>query len=271
MKFSVLMSVYEHDNPEFLDLALNSIWHEQTCRPDQIVLVQDGVLKEELSQLIANWKEKLDNFLIIVPLEVNKGLSNALQTGLTYCENELVARMDADDISSSDRFVRQLEFMKHNPNVSAVGGVAQEFNKLPGDLDRFRNLPLDSISIKRFAKFRNPLNHPSVMFRKSHVLQAGSYKEMPLFEDFYLWIRMLQKGYIIENLPEVILNFRIGNDMVGRRHGISYLKKELHFLKAAKKVGFINQSEFLISVIAKLPLRILPKKSLEFLYKKLLR
>lgn len=270
MGLSVLASVYIKESPTNLGLALESLFKQTVCA-NEIVIVKDGPLTDEIEEVISQFKKKYPNILKIIPLKENVGLGNALNEGLKHITNNFVARMDTDDICYVNRFEKQLQFLKDNPEISVVGGVVQEFNKTPGDLNQYRKLPLNSKELYKFAKYRNPLSHPSVMFKKSAVLDVGSYKDMPLFEDYYLWIRMLMKGYKIANIEDPILHFRIGNDMIGRRSGLSYAKKEINFIKAIKELGFLNSKDFLTSIIMKVPLRILPKSFLTFLYKKLLR
>lgn len=270
MSFSVLSSVYVKESSISLKEAIESILN-QTLPPLQIVLVEDGPLNDDLYKIISDFKERLPELFTIVKLEKNVGLGAALNEGLKATKHELVARMDTDDICYPDRFEKQLAFMNQYPEISVLGTAIQEFNQKPKDLNQFRTLPTTVEELLKFAKFRNPLNHPSVMFRKSHVIEVGSYKSMMLFEDYYLWVRMLLKGFKIANLAEPLLHFRIGNDMVGRRSGYEYLKKEITFLRNIKALGFISSKEYLISIVCKSPLRLLPKSVLSFLYKKILR
>lgn len=270
MTFSVLIAVYGQENPLFFKDALDSVLC-QTLLPSEIVLIKDGPLTSELDAVIDTYCDLKPELFNVITLEVNMGLGKALKVGLESCANEIVLRMDSDDICYPNRFAKQIEMLVKKPEVSVLGTSIQEFEYVPGDLKRYRKLPLDFSQLRQFAKYRNPLNHPSVAFRKSHVLQAGSYQDMPLFEDFYLWARLIQRGFIVENLTEPLLHFRVGNDMVGRRHGFSYFAKEYRFLSTLRKIQFLTLWEFLISIVTKLPLRLLPKKILELLYKKLLR
>jgi len=270
MSFSVLSSVYIKENPISLKNALKSVFN-QTLPPAEYILVKDGILNQELDNIITIYKSKYPEILKVVSIDKNVGLGKALNYGLQFCSYDLVARMDTDDICYSERFNKQVKFLEENQDISVVGGFIQEFNKKPGDLNQFRKLPIDSKELEEFSKYRNPLSHPSVMFRKKHVLSVGSYEDMPYFEDYYLWVKMLLKGYKIANINESILHFRIGNDMIGRRSGIQYIKKEFHFLKSIRALEFINFKEYYFSIITKIPLRLLPKPILLFIYKKILR
>ena len=266
----MLISVYRKDNGGHLKIALSSLI-DQTVKPDEIVLVVDGAIPNELRSVIDNFKKDFEGTFKQIELEKNRGLAYALNQGLVKCSHELVARMDADDISYPDRFETQYNHMIKNQQLAVVGCNIQEFNQHPGDLNLFRSLPCGYMDIIRFSKRRNPLNHPSVMFRKSPVLQVGSYKRMPLFEDFYLWIRLLKAGYRIENLQQPLLHFRIGNNMIGRRHGWSYLRSELTFLNTSLIERHITFGEYAIIIPIKIVLRLMPLWILKRFYKHLLR
>jgi len=268
-KFSVLISLYNKEKEEYLKNSLESVFN-QTLIPAEVIVVFDGPVSKALEEVVWDFKNKYSS-LSIIKLEKNSGLGNALQIGIQHCKYDIIARMDTDDINYKNRFEKQISFLASNPNLSVVGSYVQEFQRVPQDINVYRKLPIDIFELLRFSKYRNPLNHPSVMFRKSDVLSVGSYQHMPLFEDYYLWIRLLKKGYKIANLAEALLHFRIGNDMIGRRHGFSYLQKEIRFLKAAKQIGHINNIQYIKSLAIKLPLRLLPKSILRYIYKIFLR
>jgi len=270
LTFSVLMSVYFNETPENFILSFDSVVN-QTVLPNEIILIKDGPLPSALNTIINNYKADFPKILKVIDLPHNVGLGKALDIGLNVCNNNLIARMDTDDICFPERFEKQLAYINIHSDVSVVGCQIEEFNLMPGDLKRYRKLPSSSPEIDSFSKYRNPVNHPTVLFRKDHVLAAGSYQHMPLFEDYYLWSRMLKLGFKINNIEEPLLYFRIGNDMVGRRNGYTYVLKELEFLIAIKNIGFINTMQFIVSLCCKLPIRMLPKRFLEFVYKSVLR
>lgn len=192
-KYSVLMSLYKKEKPEYFKLAIESML-KQTEKPDEIVLVEDGPLTEELYEVVTLYKDKLK----IIVNEENMGLGIALDIGLKQCTNELVARMDTDDISELNRCEKQLLFMQAHPEISVVGGQIEEFIGSPKNAVGKRIVPVDDMSIKVYMKKRCAFNHMSVMFRKSDIMEAGSYKEWFYNEDYYLWIRMMLKE---KNLP----------------------------------------------------------------------
>lgn len=263
MTFTVLQSVYKKDNPEYLSESLKSI-AENTLLPSLVVLVKDGVLTPELESVISNWQEKLP--LKVVGYEKNAGLAHALNYGLQFVETELVARMDSDDIAYKNRFEKQITFMEENPDVALSSGYISEFNSTEMIPSSIRRVPLLYEEIVSYLKKRNAFNHMAVVFRKSAVIDAGGYEQVPYFEDYDLWIRIVQKGYKVANIPELLVNARIGNDMIGRRHGFSYSKDEVNFLKRQLKAGFITKKEFLKLVIMRVPVRLFPKGILKVIY-----
>lgn len=170
-------------------------------------------------------------YLKVLSLVTNRGLGKALNEGLKYCSHELVARMDTDDIAMPERFEKQLAVFKKYPDIDVVGAWINEFEDNVSNIKSVRKLPELPDDIRQFAKRRNPINHPVVMFRKSAVLAAGGYRHFPLFEDYYLWIRMLMNGAKFYNIQESLLYFRFSSEMFKRRGGWKYMINELHFLQ----------------------------------------
>jgi len=264
MKFSVLMSVYNGEKPNRLSESLESIL-DQILIPNEIVLVVDGPVNDEIEYVINYYNHRYSE-VKVVRLSQNNGLGAALRFGLEHCTYEYVARMDSDDICLRHRFLKQINFLKNNSEISVVGGIIEEFKEAPGDLNRYRHLPENFLAIKKLSKYRNPLNHPTVMFRKSHILEVGSYEDMLYFEDYFLWCKLLLRNYKISNLNDVLLYFRTDEKMINRRRGFQYLKHEYNFFKNLMRIGFINFLEFLVLISVKLPLRMLPKNILSKFY-----
>lgn len=189
-KFSVLMSVYAREQSAYLKEALRSVF-EQTVPPSEVVLVKDGPLTTELEAVIASFAGRYKS-LKIVALTQNMGLGNALNVGLSACTYRLVARMDSDDLSLPGRFEAQLRVFDEYPDVSVVGGWISEFDKDPKDIISYRKLPQTDRELKLICQLKNPLNHMTVMFSKKDVLNAGGYQHFYLFEDYWLWVRMIK-------------------------------------------------------------------------------
>lgn len=268
MCFSVLMSVYYKEKPIFLNQALTSIYDNQTLKPSQIVLIEDGNLTSELYEIIKIWKNKLGEVLTIIPIEQNVGLGKALEIGINNCKFEYIARMDSDDISASNRFEKQLEVFKNN-DIDICGGWVSEFEGDEKNIYAHRKVPEFHDDIIKFAKFRSPINHPSVMYKKTAVLNAGNYKTMYLFEDYYLWIRMILNGAKFYNIQEPLVNMRAGIGQLKRRHGLRYAIKEYKIQKEFYNLGFLNKYEFIKNIILKFIARLLPKTFLAKIYSKI--
>lgn len=264
--FSVLISIYYKEKSEYFNRAMQSIWDEQTVKPNELVLVQDGKLTDALHSVITEWKNKLGDALKIIPLEENVGLGDALNVGIKHCRHELIARMDTDDIALADRFEKQLKIFE-NHDIDISSSWVSEFEDDENIIASHRKLPETHIEIVKYAKMRNPMNHPAVMYKKSVVEQAGGYQKMMWFEDYYLWARMILKGAKFYNIQEPLVNMRAGYGQLERRGGYKYAVAEVKFLMTLKQMGFLNTMEFIRNVSVRFVARILPKTFLKMIYK----
>jgi glycosyltransferase involved in cell wall biosynthesis len=265
------MSVYCKEQPKFLLLSLESITAQQTLKPTQIVLVKDGLLSVELDNVISLYKEKYQNIFTVVSLPKNVGLGIALNEGLKHCHYDLVARMDSDDIALPNRFDKQIKFFINNTECDILGGFQKEFISEIDDNSPIKKIPTTHGNIVSFMRKRNPMNHPTVMFRKSVVERIGGYKHFYLLEDYYLWYRMQKGGATFANLPEILVYGRVGNDMVGRRRGWKYFKSEQAFLAELLQDSFISEITYFWLLVQKFILRNIPKFLLNQVYKTFLR
>ncbi|HVZ82157.1 MAG TPA: glycosyltransferase [Terracidiphilus sp.] len=268
MKLSVLMSVYAKETPGFLRESLKSL-AIQTRPADEVVLVEDGLLSDVLYAVLAEFREVLP----IVPLRLsaNVGLGEALRQGLDICRGEFVARMDTDDVSLSRRLEKQLAFLEANPEVDVTGTAIAEFDNDSNKPYAVRRLPSSNAELARFARWRNPLNHMSVMFRRSAVLSAGNYRPWIGFEDYHLWTRMLMAGSALHNLDEVLVHVRCGNGMQTRRGGVRYVWHEARMQLELHRLGFLNLFECLRNIGLRTPVRLLPAPLRALLYQFTLR
>lgn len=235
-RYSVLMSLYARENPAYLRTAIESMFN-QTVPPDEVVLVEDGQLTEELYAVLDEYRERLH----IVVSENNVGLGPALAMGLLACENELVARMDTDDVAVPDRCEKQLRYFDAHPVTTILGGQIEEFIDNPDEIIGRRVVPESDADLKEYMKKRCPFNHMTVMFRKSDVIQAGNYREWFWNEDYYLWIRLALEGFEFANLPDTLVFTRVGADMYRRRGGDRYFKSEMgiqRLMLEKKLIGF---------------------------------
>lgn len=263
--FSVLISIYHRENPCYLNECMASIWEQQTLKPTEIILVKDGTLTAELDAVIIQWKAKLDDILNIISLKKNVGLARALNEGLKYCKYELVARMDSDDRAMSDRFHKQIRFMLENPDIAVSSGLVEEWNENFSYKISERILPLTHDKIYYFAKSRNPISHPAVIFRKSAVLNVGGYPTI-YPEDYPLWGIMLVNGYQFANLPDLLLKMRIGNALIERR-GKTFLIGEIQLFHYLHKIGFLNRYELYRNILQRSIVRQSPLWIKKLLYK----
>ena len=266
-KFSVLLPIYYREKPEYFRLALKSI-EDQTLLPDEIVIVKDGKLPDELDEIIDEFNLRLPCKIVSIP--INVGLGEALHIGIKECSHDFVARMDSDDICVAERFEKQAAAFQNDPELDISGSYLREFIYKPDDLGIIRRVPLDHSEIYRYTFYRCPFNHPTVMFRKKTVMEAGSYQKMPFFEDYYLWIRMVVGGCKLHNSPEVLLHYRIGNNMISRRHGINYAINELSFFAFCYRKGLISLPQ-LVVFSSRFPIRLMPMGMLGKFYKVILR
>lgn len=267
---SVLMSVYIKDNSRHLKQALESIYDSQTVKPNEIVVVFDGSLTKQQLKILRNFRKGKEEFVFYYPRKQNLGLGAALQFGLEKCTNEYIARMDSDDISCSDRFEKQLDYIEKHQNIDIISGNIQEFNKTINDKMTVRKVPIGQEEIISFSKRRNPFNHMAVVFRKESVLKAGGYTEdFHLFEDYYLWVRMLMNGCIANNIDEILVYARSDDNIYIRRGGKEYAKNLLRFHKWMLNNHWISYKDYILSSIPHAIICVLPKTARKQVYKRL--
>ena len=264
------MSVYYKENAEYLRESIASIF-KQTVQTNDFVLVCDGVLTDDLYSVIEFYETKHAEVFHVIKKDKNEGLGNALNLGLKHCCNELVARMDSDDISRPDRCEKQLKIFAEYNNIDVVSGTIEEFDGNRENITSRRVVPETNEQIRKFAKTRNPINHPCVMYKASSVLNAGGYIELYLLEDYYLWIRMLQNGALAYNIQEPILWMRAGAELYKRRSGIKYAVSQERLFNIMRRTGYINFNEYLKSVTLRTCSALAPNPVRQFAFNKLLR
>ena len=270
MNYSVLMSVYAKDNPEYLTLAIESMLN-QTIRPEQFVIVQDGPLPDSLEKVISTYEEKESQLFTMVPLEKNCGLGRALNEGLMYCRNDLVARMDADDISLPARCARELELFAQNQSLSICGTNIDEFYDTPDNVQTIRRVPSKYEDIKKMIRRRQPFNHPTVMFKKSEVLRCGSYGNLKRKQDYDLFSRMINMGCYACNIDESLLKFRADKDNYKRRKSWQYVKSSMDVALLNYKRGYSNILDLAYILLGQMILFIMPLKVMTKISDKMLR
>ena len=243
MDFSVLMSVYGKDNVLFFEKALASVTSDQTLKPTQVVIVQDGPVPHEIDEIIASFQKQLRQIeFTVLKKETNGGLAAALNSGLKVCKYDWIARMDSDDISAPERFEKQANMIAENPSLDVVGGAIAEFENEIGDIQSERHVGLSQADITAMAKSRTPMNHMTVFYRKSAVTEAGGYSEnFGKLEDYKLWVDMLLAKKSFANLDDILVYARIGNGFIERRSNKREIKDWDMLQKYLLANGFIGK------------------------------
>ena len=264
-EFSVLMSLYNKEHPQYLDECFSSIYN-QTLPCNELICVYDGPVGEKLESVVNSWCEKLP--IKTIRLDKNVGLGNALNEGLKHCTHELVARMDTDDACLSSRFELQLNYMTLHPNTSILGGTIYECESDINVITSTRRVPTENNDIIKFAKLKNPFNHMSVMFKKTVVLSVGGYKHHYLMEDYNLWLRVIAKCYAVANLSNPLVMVRAGSSMIARRKGLTYVKSEYQLARLKYELNIQSFFPAVLTFLLRSLPRVLPVFLLSYLYKK---
>ncbi len=216
--YSVLMSVYKNDSPEYLRLALKSIYEDQTRKPDEIVVVFDGPITTELLDVLDRFRIGKESIVKYYPQNVNRGLGEALRIGSEKCTGDYILRMDSDDVSDPKRFEKQITYVERHPEIDVLGTDIAEFNNTPEESDkRVRACPANHDDIVQMGIKRNPMNHVTVCMKKSALEKCGGYRTLLLLEDYYLWLNMIAAGCKLANLNESLVYVRVGNGFDSKR------------------------------------------------------
>lgn len=266
MPVSVLMAVYKNDRTDWFKQAVDSMIR-QTHQPDEILVVVDGPVGKELETAIRSYGKKIK----AIWLAENKGLWNALNVGLDTAKNELVARMDSDDIAVEDRIAKQLDMFLEDENLVLAGGQIQEFE---GDIDNLttrRQVPLVHEDIVRYAKYRSPFNHPTVMYKRSVIKKWGGYSALMRTEDYDLWVRLLMAGCKTANHPDELTYYRLNENNQKRKTSWTQKKESLALCKRFYSFGFLSKKEYVAAVGGRLLFFALPTTLKTYVYKKVLR
>ena len=266
VSFSVLMSVYKNDNSEFLNEAIESIV-KQTIVPSEIVIVKDGPLNLDLDNVLSKWVVKLPNIIKLISLDNNLGLGEALKIGMENCTYDIIARMDSDDISEKNRFEDQFSIFI-NKDIDIVGSYVDEFSDSVNNILSLKKVPIEQYEIYKCGRYRCPMNHPTVMFRKKSVNDAGGYRSWHYNEDYDLWIRMINNKAKFYNIPKALVHMRVSDGTYERRGGLNYFKSEFKLQKLFLKEKYISLPIFIFNVLVRMGVQILiPNRLRMLLYK----
>lgn len=266
-KFSVLMSVYEKEKPEYFDAALKSVLN-QTLMPNEVVICEDGKIPDSLKNVIKKYKNKYPKIVRSISYPKNRGLGLTLRDGVLECKNEIIFRMDTDDISVNDRFEKQLKVLIEK-DVDVLGSNIDEYDEQMTVCTGKRVVPNTDSDIKNYLRKRNPFNHQTVVFKRQNVLDAGNYKDMTGFEDYYLWARMANNGCKFSNINECLVKVRGG--IISRRGGRKYLKYILNFERAMLENKIIDKPTYLLNISSRMIVCCMPNSIRKITYQKALR
>lgn len=265
--FSVLLPVYAGDVPEYFRDAVVSVTVNQELKPSELVVVSDGPLGEDLSHVMETLEDVTGGVPVVrVRLESNQGLARALERGLEACAHEVVARADADDLSLPSRFAVQIPHLVEK-GLDLLGSAIEEFTS-EGPTGRVRRMPSSQSEITGVIAFRDPFNHPSVVYRKSAVTSAGGYEVLNKMEDYWLFARMVRGGARVSNLSNVLVRYRVDAGSYSRRGGCEMLKSEIELQNHLRSIGVVDGAQYVRNLFVRGGYRLIPVRLREGFYQK---
>ncbi len=271
-EFSVLLPVYIGDGVETFRRALRSVGVDQVLKPSLIVVVCDGPVQGSIATLLAQAEagravEVTGGVpLTVVRIPVNGGLAAALNRGLQSCRFDIVARADADDISVPHRFAVQVPMMARR-RLDLLGSAIAEFNDDEYQTGLVRRMPQSEAEIRRVITYRDPFNHPTVVFRRSAVEAAGGYQHVDHMEDYWLFARMVTAGQKCSNVPEPLVLYRIGEGAYERRGGWAMMRAELELQDRLRRAGITSRVQCARNVTVRGFYRLIPSATRRLLYR----
>jgi glycosyltransferase involved in cell wall biosynthesis len=267
--FSLLLPVYAGDDGGFVERAFRSATTEQVRPPAEVVIVRDGPVPDAVATTLAAIVDGSPIPVTLVELPRNLGLARALQAGLAACRHDIVARMDADDVSLPERFERQVPLLEEG--VDVVGCALAEMGTDERTVLGVRSLPLTQSEILRSARFHTPFHHPTVVFRRAAVERVGGYQDLPALEDYWLWVRLLARGARGANLAEPLLLYRVDAGAFERRGGWRLAKAEVELQRRMRRIGFTTRWQFVRNVVVRGGWRLVPVSLRRPLYRLVFR
>ena len=265
INYSVLMTVYKKDSPEYFVQSVSSMLN-QTIKTNDFVLVCDGELTEKLECAITNVFKGNENILNLVRLPQNVGLGKALHDALPLCKKDWVARMDDDDLAHLDRCETELRFIENHPGVSIVGSFVNEFDVNPNNPIRLKEGPTDEADILQFSRRRNPFNHSTLMLRKDDVLKAGNYSTMRTNQDIDTWVRVLNMGFKGANIPQPLVDFRFDKKTYERRKEWKNIWLMINVWNNFWKQGYCSFADYMYVLCMQIAIFLMPRKILQWAY-----
>jgi glycosyltransferase involved in cell wall biosynthesis len=269
-QYSVLMSVYHKDNPDWVQISIESML-EQTVQPSEIVVLQDGLISEQLSALLSFYESQYHSLFKVFRFKENIGLGRALAIGVEKCQYAYIARMDADDYSMPERCQLELEYMKKHTDIEVVGSNVDEFIGNVDNVVAHVVLPEKHEQIYQYAKKRNPIRHPCLLFKKEAVLRCGNYRPMRFSQDYSIIVHLMLSGSKVYNIQKPLVFMRVANDFYKRRSGLNYFKINYRLNREFLNCRFFSPFDFFRRTLAQCVSCFMPNKIRELIYKQLLR
>lgn len=267
-KYSVLMTVYFKERPSFLREAIDSMLN-QTVRPAEFVLVEDGPLTDDLYSIIKQYEK--NPVFKIVKLEENQGSGPASAAGVLACSNEWIARLDSDDYSVPERIEKQFDAYLSNRELQVIGA-----NIIEIETDNPKNqqeviLPEKDAEIRKFTGRRCPFRTSAILFKREAVMKAGNYRAFHRVEDYDMFARLVASNVKCENVQEFLTYMRIDKDYCKRRGGMKLAKSIVKLKKEIRKLGLANMKDWIISVPIQVVVCLMPNNMRGYFYRKVLR
>jgi len=266
---SVVLSIFWKESPAYLNTALESLYN-QTHQADEIIAVCEGDFSEDLLKIMGFWEVKFTkNIFKVVKATSEKGLASCLNLGLQSATKRWIARFDTDDICLPERFEKQLNFLKKNPDIVLSSTFIQEYNEDFSQKSGIRKLPIAHQEILKEAKWKSPFNHPSAIYDRQIALKLGGYPLLDANEDYAFFCKFLVNNYITGNIDETLVKARAGDSLIARRRGLKYLKGEMECMKFLYRIKLINRSQLMVHFATKSVLRLMPFVLVKFVYKQM--
>lgn len=266
-RFSVILPIYKKVKFKIFIKSFESILN-QSLHPSELLIVYDGPIQGNIKTLINN-KKKNHKFIKILNFPSNNGLGKVLRLAIKKASYNYIIRCDADDISIKSRFKDQVTFMKKNRQIDVLGSnIVEVYNNKNFSI---KKLPEKNNYLRKYSLFRNPINHSSVIFKKNKIINSGNYIDMPFFEDYYLWLRVLKCGGKFHNIQKNLVLMGVDDDYYERRLGLKYFLNYIKFLNKIKKDKIISYFTYILNFILRFQIIYLPKKIIKKVYNLILR
>jgi glycosyltransferase involved in cell wall biosynthesis len=264
---SVLICIYKGDKPEYFREAVRSVLN-QTVKPNEIIVVVDGMISDAMAKVLGEITVN-SKIVKVVRLPKNVGVGAASNEGLKHCKNELVAKMDADDVAVPNRLELQLAEFKKDSKLVLLGGQIAEFSGDVENIVSYRRVPTTAKAIRQFARRRSPFNNQTVMYKKSAVLSVGGYPKLNRAEDYYLFSKLIVEGYKVKNLSSVLVLFRLDDNAIERRRTWKHTKEMIRARNEIKKLGLASRFDVLLASVAQVAIFVTPPFFAKWFYRRL--